>query len=290
MFVIRLRTLVIYFTAAILLITVFTAFMVKSDDFSVHAQEESGVFLPILMYHAVTEDPARIGQFVISSDMLEADLKYLQQEGYQTVTIDELIQYVKGDGTLPEKPVMLTFDDGYFNNYCYAYPLLQKYQAKAVISLIGKYTDLYTNTPDENPGYSHITWDQVNEMMQSGLVEFQNHSYDLHSNTKGRDGAKKKKGESEEAYAQMLWADVGRLQEEMKVHTGYMPSAFTYPFGSVSEASYEILEKMGFEATLSCEEKLNCIVKGDPNCLFMLNRFLRSNKKSAENILRAAMN
>ncbi|MEE1047663.1 MAG: polysaccharide deacetylase, partial [Clostridia bacterium] len=64
---------------------------------------------------------------------------------------------------------------------------------------------------------------------------------------------------------------------------GYTPVAFAYPFGSVSEASYNILKEMGFKATLSCEERVNVIK--DSEDLYMMGRYLRTNKRSAKNIL-----
>ncbi len=181
---------------------------------------------------------------------------------------------------------MLTFDDGYYNNYCYAYPLLEEYNMKAVISIIGKYTDMYSEIDENNPAYSHITWEQAREMVESGLVEIQNHSYDSHTTDKGRNGTKKMKGESEAAYAGYMQSDIGRLQDEIEQNLGYRPLVFAYPFGSVSEASYDILEGMGFKMTLSCEEKVNRLTVGNAECLFMMDRFLRSDKRSAEAILR----
>ena len=241
------------------------------------------------MYHGITTDTKRIGKFVISEEMFKNDLEYIKKNGYNTVTIDEVINYVKGDVKLPEKPIILTFDDGYYNNYCYAFPLLKQYKMKAVISPIGKYSDMYTEHPDKNPAYAHITWSDIKAMMDSGLIEFQNHSYDLHHNTNGRTGAKKKKGESLAAYGEFLENDLMIFQEKMQKNTGYTPTTFTYPFGGISEASYDILEKLGFKATLSCEEKVNTIIKGDDLCLQKMNRFLRSNTKSAEEILNKAM-
>ncbi len=285
-FVIRLRTVILYFI--IFLTVCFTVhfYMAKPDSLPVHAENnDDTVILPILMYHGITEDPKRIGTFVISSQMLEADLKYIQMEGYHTVTIDEVIRYVKNGSPLPPKPIILTFDDGYYNNYCYGYPLLQKYNMKAVISPIGKYTDMYSEIDDKNPAYAHITWEEVREMMASGLVEFQNHSYDLHHQTDGRTGAKKKQGESLAAYGAFLESDLMIWQEKMQKNTGYTPTTFAYPFGGISEASFDILEKLGFQATLSCEEKMNLITKGNPECLQKLNRFLRSDSVSAEEIL-----
>ncbi len=286
-FVIRLRTVVLYLLVFLIISFTVQFYMTKSDSLPVHAQMgEGGVLLPILMYHGVTEDPKRIGTFVISSKMLEEDLSYIQKEGYQTVTVDEVIRFVKNGEPLPPKPIILTFDDGYYNNYCYAYPLLKKYNMKAVISPIGKYTDIYSESDNKNPAYAHITWDEIREMMASGLVEFQNHSYDLHQQAGGRTGAKKKNGETVAAYGKVLENDLMIWQEKMEENTGYSPTTFTYPFGGISEASYDILERLGFQASLSCEEKVNVILPGQDACLQKMNRFLRSNTKSAESILK----
>ncbi len=285
MFVIRMRTIILYlFVAAVIICTVHF-YAVGEEKISANAQGVMQAELPILMYHGVTRDPSQVSRFVISEEMFEQDLKFLKENGYQTVTVADAIAYVKEGVPLPENPVMITFDDGYYNNYCYAFPLLKQYQMKAVISIIGRFTDFYTETPDANPAYSHITWNEIKEMMDSGLVEFQNHSYDLHTNNKGRNGAKKKWGETNQEYATFLEKDLGLLQQEMEEYTGYVPTAFTYPFGSVSEASYDILRKMGFEATLSCEEKTNYLIQGDMSCLEMLNRFLRSDETGAKAIL-----
>ena len=284
---IRLRTIVLYLLVFLVISFTVQFYMTKSDSLPVYAgMEEGGVLLPILMYHGITEDPSRIGTFVISSKMLEEDLAYIQKEGYQTVTMDDVIRYVKNGAELPKKPIILTFDDGYYNNYCYAYPLLKKYNMKAVISPIGKYTDIYSENNDRNPAYAHITWDEIREMMASGLVEIQNHSYDLHQQADGRTGAKKKKEETVAAYGKVLENDLMIWQEKMEENTGYAPTTFTYPYGGISEASYDVLERLGFQASLSCEEKVNVILPGQDTCLQKMNRFLRSNKKSAESILK----
>lgn len=284
--VIRLRTVILYLVSLVVLCCTVHIYGMKSTSQPVVAEGSGeGISVPILMYHGVTEDQKKIGKYVISSKMLEKDLLYLQSMGYQTVTIDEIIHYVKEEGDLPKRPIVLTFDDGYYNNYCYAYPLLQKYQMKAVISPIGKYSDIYSENEDRNPAYAHITWDNIREMMASGLVEFQNHSYDLHYNTNGRVGAKKIAGETQAAYSQFLESDLLIFQEKMKKNTGYTPTTFTYPYGGISEASFEVLQRLGFEASLSCEEKMNIIVRGDTACLQRMKRYLRTPDIDAEEIL-----
>ena len=69
-----------------------------------------GVSLPVLMYHSVAPVPEQ--QYCVTPETLESDLRYLQAHGYETVSPEELVAYTNGNGTLPEKPVMLTFDDG----------------------------------------------------------------------------------------------------------------------------------------------------------------------------------
>ena len=98
---------------------------------SVRAVEES-VEIPVVMYHALLKDEAQHGRYVISPAEFENDLLYLKKHGYTTILVEDLIAYTQG-ASLPEKPVLLTFDDGYYNNYLYAFPLAQKYQCKFVI-------------------------------------------------------------------------------------------------------------------------------------------------------------
>lgn len=282
MFVIKLKTVIFY--VIVIALTIYGSYFFLGS-----AQEyisDEGVRLPILMYHAICDNNDASGKFVITKRALEDDLKYLQENGYTTISSYQLIDYVENGTPLPEKPIMITFDDGYFNNYCYAYPLLREYNAKAIISIIGKYTDLYSESTEENPSYSHITWEQAREMCDSGLVEIQNHSYNSHTVDQGRNGTKKKTGESAEAYAEYIYSDLGKLQNEININLGYTPTVFAYPFGSVSKASYDILKKMGFKITLGCEEKVNVIKQGDLDGLYMLGRYLRTNKRSAKDILK----
>lgn len=234
---------------------------------------EEGVEIPVVMYHSVLKDEARHGKYVISPAEFESDLNYLKTHGYTTILMEDLIAYTQG-GELPEKPVLLTFDDGYYNNYLYAFELAKQYQSKFVISPIGFYADQYTNTPDENAYYSHATWEELKEMADSGLVEVQNHSYNLHKSEGGRLGVKKVGGETEQQYETMLSEDLLKAQEEIGRHVGRTPTTFVYPFGALSKGTPEIVQKLGFSATLSCEEKTSRVTR-DPESLYDLGRYLR---------------
>ena len=129
----------------------------------------------------------------------------------------DLIAYVRDGTPLPEKPIILSFDDGYYNNYVYVLPLLQQYSARIVLSLLGRNTDDFTEWPSESIDYAHVTWDQLNEMLDTGLVEVQNHSYNLHAYTSERHGCIQNPGESDAAYTQLLRADLQR-----RPHAGHV--------------------------------------------------------------------
>ncbi|MGI5895486.1 MAG: polysaccharide deacetylase family protein [Oscillospiraceae bacterium] len=239
-----------------------------------------GVELPILMYHSILKDPALTGTYVLPPEQLESDLRYLKQHGYTAVLMRDVIAYASDPAaTLPDKPVLLTFDDGNYNNYLYAYPLMEQYDMKCVLSIVGKYTDELEPGAHQSPNYSPLSWEQLKEMSDSGRVEVQNHTYNMH--TIGvRAGARICAGETVEQYREVLKSDVGRLQELIGTHVGVMPNTFTYPFGKYSEASEPILREMGFQASLSCTEGVNYIQKGAS--LSLLKRFNRAPGETSE--------
>ncbi|MEA4987217.1 MAG: polysaccharide deacetylase family protein [Anaerovorax sp.] len=249
---------------------------------------EDQIALPIIMYHGLLKDPALQNKFVIDPALFESDLEYLKEKGYTTMFLSDLIQCVKNGSPFPKKPIILTFDDGYYNNYLYAFPLLKKNNMKAVISIIGRYTDEYSEKDSNHPSYSHITWDQINEMIDSDCVEIQNHTYDMHTYNSGRKGSLRKSGESIEAYGIALNTDIGFLQKHIEEKTGTKPNTFTYPFGFFSKNSEEFLKDFGFEATLTCKEKINYIStkKRNPDELYQLNRILRGPNCSSEDFFR----
>ena len=245
------------------------------------SMQEDSIEVPLIMYHGLIKEQKLQNKFMISPDFFDSDLRYLKDNGYTTIFVKDLIDYVYNDIPLPPKPIMLTFDDGYYNNYLYAFPLLKKYDSKMVLAPIGKCTEQYSKIDERNAAYSHVTWNDICEMVDSGLVEIQNHSYNLHSNNKSRIGSKKMKSESNSDYKKTLVKDLSKMQDEITKHTKTTPTAFVYPFGAVSDISVEILKEIGFKATFICENKMNKISK-DPDCLFGLCRFIRTNKVSSK--------
>ena len=229
--------------------------------------------LPILMYHSILPDPARAGDYVLPPEMLAEDLSYLRARGYETVTVQDLLAFVDKGMPLPEKPILLSFDDGYYNNCVYLPPILEEYGMCAVVSPVGSFADAYAASGDRNVYYAMADWEALKALAENPRIELQNHSYRLHNETP-RLGAKRCAGESEADYQAMLYADLSAMQDAMESRLGVRPEAFVYPFGAVDEASGEVLRALGFRASFSCSSRHNTITR-DPDCLWLLGRYNR---------------
>lgn len=263
----------------IVLVMILTFSFIYINSFS-RAVTEEKIVLPIVMYHSILK--SKSGDFIVHPQTFENDLKYIQSKGYTTITMTDLINYVYNDTSLPEKPIILTFDDGYYNNLSYVVPLLHEYNMKATISIVGKYTDTFSDTDEANPNYGYLRWKDINELMTDGCIEFQNHTYNLHSIKNGRKGCKKLSSDSLESYTNLLNSDLNKLQNEFQENcNGYTPNTFTYPYGAVSNASIPIIKSLGFKASLSCNSGVNYITK-DPECLYLLKRNNRISGISTE--------
>lgn len=126
-------------------------------------REKGGV--PILAYHQVNDVDE--DEMTLRVDQFDAQMKYLVDEGYNVITPTELLDAWDGKGTLPQKPAVITFDDGHIELYKNVFPILKKYNLKATIFIVTDFLSLYPN---------YLTWEQAKEMQESGLVDFQSHT------------------------------------------------------------------------------------------------------------------
>lgn len=176
---------------------------------------QSGVSVPVLMYHALGDDLWGEAELFVSAESLEAQLKYLADNGYETIffsDLDHLDRY--------EKPVILTFDDGYDDNYTILYPLLQKYGMKATIFVITSSVG----------GRHKMTEEQIREMSDSGLVDIQSHTV-THPHLSGL-GEEDQRKELEQS----------RL--EITRMTGRVCYAVAYPTGSFNGTTVELTREL----------------------------------------------
>lgn len=240
--------------------------------------------LPVIMYHHILKDTQKSGPYIITPDEFEKDLKFIEREGYTTVSVQNLIDYTEKGTSLPEKPILITFDDGHLSYLEYAVPLLEKYNMRALVSAVGAYTNDYTEHPDRCVSYAYLSWDDIETLSKSTHTEIGNHTYDMHKNTNGRQGCKKLKSESKEQHRRIFTEDTQKMQDLLKIYTKKDTLCFTYPFGYMCEETEEIIKELGFKMSLSCREGVNKLSRN--SSLFSLKRYNRPHGKGIEEILK----
>ena len=249
------------------------------------AAPEEEVRVPLIMYHHIRTDAAACGDYVITPETLEGDLVRLRELGYTSIGAEDLLRWLDGEGELPEKPVMLTFDDGHESFAAYALPLLEKYGMKAVQAPVAAWADKYTENPDDDPAYAYMSWPRIAEIAASGRVEIANHSYDMHL-TEPRYGLMPKKGENAEAYRAALTADLEKAEEKLAAACGYVPPVYAYPYGAYCPEAKEILAERGYRLVFTCVEQVNVVKRGAAEPL-ELGRFNRAYSLDREKLFAA---
>lgn len=259
-------------------------FIVMYAVCNIACAQTDGIELPVLMYHSVLK--SKSGVYIVSPSQLEQDFKRITDCGYTAVTSEEVINYVDGKGSLPSKPILITFDDGHYNNMYYALPLLKKYNLKAILNVIGRFSNYSTTSGDiDNPNYSHVTWDEIAELSNGGIMEIGNHTYNMH-NYKPRFGMAQNYGESDAQYVETLKNDVGKLQKILLETTGKNCRVLAYPFGKYNTLAEKTLVDMGFRMMFTCNEGVSRITRGQADCLYRLKRINRSGLYDTETVMK----
>jgi len=270
----------------VLLIVALSCFAMPEQTHYAHAQAAAEeIPLPIVMYHSVLK--SRKGKYTIHPDELERDIVRYKEMGYTPVTLREVADWVNRKGKLPAKPMVITFDDGHYNNLYYALPILKKHNTKAVINVVTSFSRHATETPDEaeNPNFSYLTWSNIKDLHESGLVEIGNHTHAMHK-FKPRYGIAQVSSETVDEYKKALHDDLEKantfLTQSAKVPR---PITFAYPFGKYTDEGREVLKDLGFEAILTCNEGISIIRRGDKTSLHALKRYNRSGNVSHERFM-----
>lgn len=270
---------------ALLIITVFSAAYIAGAFLAAVScmgkDSEKGIPFTVIMYHNISPKTSLCGKYCVSVNEFEQDLLYLQSHGYNAVSMKEVTDFAYNGTPLPDKPVLITFDDGHEGFYIYAYPLLKKYGYKAAVNIVGKFAEQYSaleaeDHPDaHNPDYGYMTFGELKELNDSGIVEIGSHTYNMHSLNGTRRGCSKRSGESPESYRTALSDDLSRAQKLFSDGCGTEPFIFAYPYGIYSKETPEILRSIGFKAVFSCTEKINMISDGNIDWLYDICRYNR---------------
>lgn len=189
------------------------------------------VFVPMLMYHHIWLNPRPKdplwASLSVTPDQLDSQFNYLSTHNYHPVTLTELFDSFEGKFSLPQNPIILSFDDGYKNFYTDAFPLLKKYNFVAEEFVITSVTTY--------PAY--LTWDQISELDKSGLVEIGAHTQHHPDLTA--------------VPSKMLTSEVFGCKSDIESHLHKTVNFFAYPYGSYNDNVIKAVKDAGFRGATS---------------------------------------
>lgn len=194
--------------------------------------------VPILMYHHVnllSGEQKTSSSLTIRTDVFANQMNELNQKGYTTITIDNLLDFLNGSGALPAKPIVITFDDGYVDFFTDAFPILRTHNFLATIFVS---SGLIESGPD------YLTWGQLREMKGSGLLTIGNHTWSHKSLV----------GKSKE----VIEYEIRTAQGQIESYAGEKPRVFAYPYGTDNGLIETTLQQEGLRGAVVTYPRLQC--------------------------------
>jgi len=240
---------------------------------SQRAQAHSGDLL-VISYHDIRDDVAPKGdadRYAISTRNFVAQIDWLIASGYRPVSLDQVMRASRGEQPLPEKAVLLTFDDGLRSVYTHAFPVLRAYRIPAVAAIVTDWIEMPADTRIPYGARDFIrddfmTWAQLREMQDSGLVEIASHSADLHKGVPGNPqgntmpaattrlyDAVNSRYESENEYLTRIDADLRRSRDDIARRLGRAPRALVWPYAANNPRINAIADTLGMPITFDLE-------------------------------------
>ena len=250
---------------------------------------DNACHLPVLMYHHFAEECP--DGTVVTPQRFREQMTALRDAGFHAVTIAQVIDYVETAAPLPDKPVLITMDDGYASNLDIAAPILEELGMCATVFVIGAYEGAARNP---NNGWiitmPHFSYQEALPWVEKGVMDLQSHSFNLHpmeSDTfNGRAGMLRMKGESSEDYRQAILSDDAQTRQRREEDglTSRL-NALAFPFGYYDRELDGILMEAGYAATFTIDNRLNRLSPGNPECLRMMGRINVTDQMTGETLV-----
>lgn len=223
--------------------------------------------VPILLYHRF--GPMASDSMTVTTDNFKSDLKYLSDNGYRVIPLGDLVDYYLGRKKSPlPHSVVITVDDGHKSVYTDMLPLVKKYQIPVTLFI-------YPSSIS-NANYA-MTWSQLRELKETGLFDFQSHTY-WHPNFK-KDKVRLKPAEYESSVVMQLKKSKERLEKEFSARVDML----AWPFGIYDDDLIRKAKEAGYVATFTMERHP---ASNDDNVM-ILPRFLMTNGERAKTFARS---
>ena len=214
--------------------------------------------VPVVMYHDILSEMQVF--FDVTPEKLERDFQRIQENNLTPISLSQLVAHLRTGMPLPEKPIVLTFDDGYEGHYTHVFPLLKKYGYPAVFAVFT------AKVEGDIVGRSTLTWPQLREMAASPLVEIVSHSVNHPRDLRDL---------SDQELAWELVESKRLLEQKLEMPIPY----FSYPEGKYDERVAEAATVAGYQAALTMEE-YNEAFAGESESLLAIARFGQSQLRS----------
>lgn len=224
-----------------------------------------GAEIPAVVYHDIVAKKS-LDRFALSREMFAEQMAWLHAEGYVPVSLALLERVRQGQARLPDKPVLLTFDDGLVSYAEQVFPVLQRYGFPSVLSVVTAWAD-GRNIPPEYQG-KILDWEALRRLSRSPLVEIISHTDNLHhgvrSNPQGNEAAavisraydmKSAQYESEMDFRRRIRNDLERTRERLSRELGRAPVGIAWPFGQYDQVVVEEANRLGLMYQLTLDRE-----------------------------------
>lgn len=253
--------------AVLQFILLFATFFVQAETFQV------------ISYHDVVSiEEKLVAPDDINVRRLADHFEWLKANGYNVISVQELVDARNGVSKLPTKAVLLSFDDGYASFYKLVFPLLKAYQYPATLAVVGSWLEqrekvMYGTRQVDRQRF--LTLEQLKEIAASGLVEIASHSYDLHrgipGNPQGNEmpaattraySSTSSSYESDSVYKSRIRQDLSRNSDFIEVLTGKRPRVMVWPYGRYNGEVQRIAGELGMFITMNLDDGDNLLANG----------------------------
>lgn len=186
--------------------------------------EQDSRSVMVLNYHKIADEHKSLS---VTLDDFEQQMKWLKEYGFTCITPEQLYDFVANGAELPEKPVLITFDDGYKDNYTNAYPIMKKYGMKGTIFVVTGFLGVYDN---------YLTWEQAKELLDAGF-NIESHTYSHKSMTEA----------SDEDISNELVKSRQTIKEKLGIDSDFM----AYPTGTYNLHIAELVKNAGYKGAFT---------------------------------------
>lgn len=252
----------------------FASLLLWAMSLSSMAAFASGEKLTILSYHEIANPGEALNKdYSVTPTMFVRQMDWLRNNGYHFVDINDLLADEAGRKPLPEKAVLITFDDGYRSMYDHAWPILKAWKIPAVVAVVGIWEDDRTTVNFDGrtiPREKLMSWKELRELADSGLVEIGSHSFDLHRGIQGNPQGNDQPAattrqwldatqgyETEVAYRRRVEDDMTRASNDIKTHIGRAPRVIAWPYGRYNDIVREAAIRRGMTIGLTLDDGAN---------------------------------